>query len=305
MNLTKVIPNSISSKVARQALLGKKNSPTILFGLGVAGTIGSTVLACRATLKMDQVLDHMEDNLEIAKTMQDREYSEHDRQSDITLIYIQTAVKIGTLYLPAIGLGAASIGALTASHNILQKRNAALTAAYIAVDSAFKEYRERVVDKYGEEEDLKLRYEMEVAEVENEQGKKVKVLQAAPGAASMYAKFFDQYNPNWNKEAEYNLLFIRCQQNWANDMLKSRGHIFLNDVYDALGIERSSAGAVVGWIVSDKGDNYVDFGMYDDTTNSRDFINGREASILLDFNVDGIIYDKIDEYKRGEIGWQS
>ena len=182
----------------------------------------------------------------------------------------------------------------------------ALTAAYAAVDEAFKRYRERVVEKYGEEEDRNLRYESEEIEYIDEKGKTKKVLRASDeNEHSMYARFFDEYSPSWSKEPEYNYVFLRCQQNWANDMLRARGHLFLNEVYDMLGINRSRAGSVVGWLIGDEGDNQIDFGIFDPNNESaRDFVNGREGSILLDFNVDGVIYDKIREHGE-RLRWQS
>ena len=84
------------------------------------------------------------------------------------------------------------------------------------------------------------------------------------------------------------------QQTFFNDLLLSRGHLFLNEVYDQIGIDRTKAGQVVGWVVSKDGDNFVDFGLFDGSTQEkRMFVNGHENSVLLDFNVDGVIYDKI------------
>lgn len=301
----KLVPNAISKVISRQALISKKNAPQILFGAGVVGSVASTVLACRATLKLHEVLDEIENDVKIAKDLDDVRYSEQDRKKDLTLIYARSIGKMGRLYAPSILLGAASIGALTKSHNMLNERNVAVTAAYAAVDKAFREYRERVVEKYGEEQDQEFRYDTEEVTVINEKGKKSTVVRAGPNAHSMYARFFDPYSTSWSKEPEYNLIFLRCQQNWANDLLKARGHVFLNEVYDMLGLSRSNAGAVVGWVVSDEGDNYVDFGIFDpNNENAREFVNGREGSILLDFNVDGIIYDKIDD-NRERIAWQS
>lgn len=300
----KLIPSAISKTVARQLLISRKNSPSILFGAGVVGTVASTVMACRATLKLDQVLLDMSTDLEVAHDMDHSAYSESDRKKDITLIYARSMGKIGRLYAPSIMLGITSISALTKSHNMLNERNIALTAAYAAVDKAFSEYRERVVDKYGEEQDRDFRYETERVEVENGKGKTKTVTRVAPGEHSMYARFFDEYSTSWSKEGEYNLLFLRCQQNWANDLLKARGHLFLNEVYDMLGIGRSKAGAVVGWVISHDGDNFVDFGVFDHKDNARDFVNGREGSILLDFNVDGVIYDKIKDFGE-RLSWQS
>lgn len=309
----KLIPKAVSMKAARHLLVGKKNSPAILFGVGVAGVIGSTVLACRATLKLEEVLDKAQSDLEIANKLavavvegEDVEYSNSDKNRDTAVIYARGIISVGKLYAPAVILGVGSISALTASHNILTKRNIALTAAYTAVDRAFNEYRERVVEKYGEDQDRIFRYDTEKVEIVNENGKKVVVDRAGPGAASMYARFFDPLSTEWNKESEYNMVFLRCQQNYANDLLKARGHVFLNDVYDMLGLPRSSAGSVVGWVISYDHDNYIDFGIFQgDNAAARDFVNGRENSILLDFNVDGVIYDKIDEAKRGEVAWQS
>lgn len=302
----KLIPDAIARKIASQGLMASENSPKILFVGGVVGMVGSTVLACRATLKLHELVETAETDLQTAKSLEHREYSDHDRQKDVAIIYTRSVVRIGKLYAPAVLLGAASIGCLTKSHSILSERNLALTAAYAAVDKAFGEYRGRVVEKYGEEQDREFRYTSEEVEIIDDRGVQKTQLMPGPGAESMYARFFDQYSPNWSKEPEYNLLFLRCQQNYANDMLKARGHIFLNEVYDMLGLERSRAGAVVGWVVSRDGDNYIDFGVFNgDSRNARDFVNGREGSILLDFNVDGIIYDKIGESKGERLQWQN
>lgn len=303
----KFVPNAISRKFARQALLIQKDAPTLLFGTGVVGMVGSTVLACRATLKLEEVTLKAQSDLDTAKSLDHPNYSDGDRRKDIAVIYTRSVLKVGRLYGPAVLIGAASVGCLTKSHSMLNERNVALTAAYAAVDKAFEQYRSRVVDKYGEDEDRELRYPTEVVEVlDEETGKveQVKRIGADPDGWSMYARFFDEYSKSWSKEPEYNYLFLRCQQNYANDLLKARGHLFLNEVYDMLGLDRSKAGQVVGWVISNEGDNYVDFGLFDDRDNVRDFVNGREGSILLDFNVDGIIYDKITD--PGErIAWQS
>jgi hypothetical protein len=303
----KLVPEAISRTVARNSLLLQKSSPQVLFGVGVVGMVGTTVLACRATLKMDTVLDEAKDKLETAKTLEHPEYSEKDRGRDVSLIYFQTGVKVVKLYAPAVIVGGLSIAALTSSHRILTRRNAALTVAYSALDKGFREYRARVVDKYGEEEDQNFRYGTRQVQIEDEDGKKKVVTRVATDVdPSIYARFFDSYSPSWSKEPEYNMIFLKCQQNYANDLLRSRGHVFLNEVYDMLGLPRSKAGAVVGWLLSPNGetDNFVNFGVFDGRDGpARDFVNGIEGSILLDFNVDGVIYDKIDSIGE-ELSWQ-
>lgn len=303
----KFIPAKVSSAVGRQALKLDASSPKLLFVGGVVGMVGSTVLACRATLKLEEVVEETRLELDKAKSVREthaEKYSDSDLQKDTAIIFVRGGLAIGKLYGPAILLGSVSIAALTKSHNLLQERNAALAAAYAAVDKAFNQYRARVIEKHGPEEDDYLRYGSEEVEVTDEKGQVTTVTRVNSGEMpSMYARFFDQLSSSWSKEPEYNLVFLRCQQNYANDLLRSRGHIFLNEVYDMLGIERTKAGQVVGWIVSDDGDNYVDFGIWDGGTNSRDFVNGREGAILLDFNVDGIIYEKIEN--KEPVAWQS
>lgn len=301
----KLIPTVVNRKAALRVLQAKKNAPTLLFGAGVLGMVGSTVLACRATLKLQDHIEQTRSELETANSLEHREGADTERH--VAMAYTRNVIHVGRLYAPAVLLGAASIGCLSKSHSILSERNLALTAAYAAVDKAFGEYRGRVVEKYGADQDREFRYSTEEVDFVDENGKVKPRLMPGPGAESMYARFFDQYSPNWSKEPEYNLLFLRCQQNYANDMLKSRGHMFLNEVYDLLGLDRSRAGSVVGWVISHNGDNFIDFGVFNgESEGARDFVNGREGAILLDFNVDGVIYDKIDENKGGErLQWQS
>lgn len=296
------IPDAVGRHVARSALLAQKNSPGLLFGVGVVGMVGSTVLACRATLKMDSVLEDakftMNKAVVLAEDADRPEYTESDRRRDTSIIQVQTGVKIVRLYAPAIIVGGVSIALLVRSHNILNRRNIALTAAYGALEKGFSQYRSRVVEKYGEEEDRNFRYGTREVVVRDEvTGEEETVIRAGDEAGnSIYARFFDDGSPSWNPYPEYNLIFLQAQQNYANDMLRARGHLFLNEVYERLGIPHSKAGAVVGWVMSkdNNRDNYIDFGVFEGRTlMSRDFVNGHEGAILLDFNVDGVIYDKL------------
>jgi len=301
------LPNAITRVVARQALISQKNAPHLLFGVGVAGMIGSTVLACRATLKLNELVEEQKNDLAIAHSITDARYTPTDRRKDVTIIYTRSVSKVARLYAPSVLLGVASVGALTKSHSILHERNVALTAAYAAVDKAFRQYRERVKDKYGEEEDREFRFPHEDSEIRGQDTDQRFIIQVLSDAheESMYARFFDMENPNWNVGIEYNTLFLQCQQKYANDKLKARGHVFLNEVYDMLGMERTQPGAVVGWILNNRegGDNHISFGCLDENDQIRTDINGRNGSLLLDFNVDGVIWDKIDDEER--IPWQT
>jgi hypothetical protein len=303
-----LVPAAIGRTVARNALLVQKGSPGLLLGAGIVGMVGSTVLACRATLKMEALVGETKGKLLMARTLKHDDYSEADRSRDVSLIYFQSSVKVIRLYGPAIVVGGLSIAALTRSHNILTQRNAALTAAYAALDKGFREYRARVVERYGEEEDRHLRYGTREVAIEDPETQKRELVTRvdATGEPSIYAKWFDQHSNSWSKEPEYNFVFLQSMQNYANDLLHARGHVFLNDVYDMLGIERTKAGAVVGWVLTSDGssDNWINFGVFDDRERARDFVNGFEGAILLDFNVDGVIYDKIEHVHREALSWQ-
>lgn len=284
LNLLKYVPT-------RTVLQIQKSSPTLLFAGGVVGVVATAVLASRATMKMDFVLDQMDADKKRSKELLEtvpEKYNEKDHKQDLAVIYTRTSMEIVKLYAPAVIVGGLSIAALTGSHIILTRRNAALTAAYAALDKGFREYRKRVVDELGEDADRRFRYSNELPEPDKDGVPVRKVLTDQ----SIYARFFDETTPRWEREPEYNYLFLKCQQNWANDMLRARGHLFLNEVYDRLGFDRSKAGQAVGWVRDSGGDNYVDFGIFDgDNPRAIDFVNGREKSIMLDFNVDGVIYD--------------
>ena len=101
-------------------------------------------------------------------------------------------------------------------------------------------------------------------------------------------------NPHWESNNEYNLMFIKAQERYANDLLKAKKRVFLNEVYEMLGLPRTKAGQIVGWVYNPenpKGDNYIDFGLYSDNLSYSDYVNGFDQAILLDFNVDGNIWD--------------
>lgn len=296
MNL-KAAKEAITSKFGRQILKGRKHAPVVLFAAGVVGVVGATVLACRATLKMHDVLDEIQTDLEKARTLESPDYSDTDRQKDLALIYLKGSGRIFTMYAPALGLGVLSILALTGSHVMLTKRNAAAVAAYAAIDKGFREYRQRVMAELGEDKDREFRYGKGIKTIaeDTETGPVTKDVVIYGGdSPSIYARVFDDSCPDWQREPAYNRLFLKCQQNYVNDLLNARGHVLLNEVYDRLGFKRSREGCVVGWVKGD-GDGYIDFGIFTNLQShaTRDFVNGWNDQVLLDFNVDGIIYDKI------------
>jgi predicted dithiol-disulfide oxidoreductase (DUF899 family) len=326
MNL-KNIKNNITLITGRSGLLLRKHSPEILMTVGIVGVVTSAVMACKATLKAEDVIDKAKTNIDkihqakelIAQVEEDThgvtKYSEQDYKKDMALVYVQTGWGFVKLYGPAVTLGVASIACLLGAHGIMKKRNLALVAAYKAVEQSFADYRNRVKKELGSDADRHFKYGTDYKTVTEEkvdaegnvtyEEKTVEIVNT--NNISQYARYFDEETSSqWSPTPEYNMMFLKTQQAFANDLLHSRGHLFLNEVYDNLGLPRSKDGAVVGWVLGE-GDDYVDFGIYEtnvatyetahdtDTIGEkrRDFVNGYRNSILLDFNVSGVIYNLI------------
>jgi hypothetical protein len=290
--------------LGRTGLLLQKHSPEILMGLGIIGVVASTVMACKATLKVKEIIDEGDANLETMNEVlaTHDNYSEEDYQKDKILVYSARVGNLIKLYGPSILVGTGAVVCLLGSHGIMTKRNLALVGAYNLIDKSFTSYRKRVADEFGEDKEKMLRFglkEEQVTEIAvDDDGKKTKlkhsVIISDPNFNSDYARFFDEYSNQWSKSPNHNLYFLKCNQHYANDRLNSIGHIFLNEVYDMLGIPRSKEGAIVGWVQNAEGTNFVDFGIFDgENPRARAFVNGYEKSILLDFNITGIIYNLI------------
>lgn len=286
-----------------------KHSPEILVVSGVIGVVTAAVMACKATTKVEGIMAQTEEKLTAIHTCSANtdieEYTVEDARKDTAIVYVQTGFQLVKLYAPSVILGVLSITSILTAHHILRKRHVALAAAYSAVDKGFREYRSRVTERFGEAVEKELRYDIKAQKIQetvtDESGKEITIEKdvpiAHPNTTSEYARFFDESCECWEKDSEYNLYFLKARQQQANDMLMSRGYLFLNEVYDMLGIPKTKAGQIVGWIYDEKnpvGDNYVDFGIYDiNREKARDFVNGYERVILLDFNVDGNILDRI------------
>lgn len=307
MNKNEIVKKA-SSALGKVNIKLRKHSPELLIAAGVVGTVVSTVLACKATTKLSTILDESKGNIEtIHKCENDKEmeerYSQEDAKKDLAIVYIQTGVKIAKLYAPAVVLGTISIAGIVASNNILRKRNVALAAAYATVDKSFKEYRSRVVERFGDNVDKELRYNIKAKKIEEmikdpESGKEKKsktTVNVAAPTVDDYARFFDKTCRHYEENMNYNLMLLRSQQQLANDKLVADGFLFLSDVYDMLGITRTKMSQSVGWIYkpdgNSNGDNFVDFGVMVVKRETED--GGYEDAILMNFNVDGPILDLI------------
>lgn len=322
-----VIKDSISDAWNKASFTAQKHAPTILIVGGVIGAVTAGVMACVATTKVNDILDESKTQLDAIHDAQARlengealtcsdgsEYTPENVNKDTAIVYAHTAVKLVKLYGPSVALGAASLLMIGGSHHIMTKRNAALAAAYATIDTSFKNYRGNVIERFGEHVDKELRYGLKAKEIEtttvdeNGEVKTEKVTVYEPGDPtniSGYARYFEKYsrdseggvipNPNWQDTPEYNLMFLKRMERYANDILRSRKRLFLNEVYAMLGIPISKEGQIVGWVYDPSNpdiDNYVDFGLYNEGPQKySDFLYGNDEGILLDFNVDGNIWD--------------
>ena len=306
--------NKVSRSLHKAGFKFKKHSPEILAVTGVIGIVTSAIMACKATTKVNDIVDEAKETIDkihesVGKglhTSDGEEYTEEIAKKDLTITYVQTGLKFVKLYGPSVALGIASIGCMLGSNHILRKRNIALAAALTNVATSFKEYRGRLVDRFGKDLDRELRFGIKAKEIEetvtDEDGKETTVKKTVevvdPNTVhSMYSIVFCEGNTGWTRNAELNKVFLIQQQNWANDKLKMNGILTLNEVYDMVGAPRTAYGQIAGWVYTDDssiGDNFVDFGLFDvNNEKACDFINGREKSIILDFNCIGNILDYI------------
>lgn len=300
-SLRRFIPNSVSAKVGRAGLRVQHKSPEILFATGIVLGAATIVAACRATLKLEGVLEDMESDLENLRELEERgAYESREIRKLKAYVSVKGAMRVGKLYAPSAGLAAMAVASLTGSHHIMNRRNVAITAAYAAVEKSFGEYRARVREEFGEEKERDILHgarERTIVEDTDKGPKKVNV-KTFGTSLSPYSRVWDEVSSScWKNNAYYNRMFIMTQQGWANDLLQSRGHLFLNEVHDMLGLERTSAGQRVGWFVGN-GDSVVDFGILDRQHSDErvhEFMFGEEKSVLLDFNVDGDVYELLDK----------
>lgn len=291
----------------------QKHSPELLMITGVVGTIAGVITACRATVKASDVIEEHKKQIAVVhkcadagKTGNGEEYTPADTKKDTTIIYVQTGLKLVKLYAPSVILVGGSLAGMVCSNYILHKRLEGLAVAYAGLAQTFKAYRARVAEKYGVEEEQRLRHNIragaEITEMTGEldESGEEKIVTHTVNVADDddYTAFFDESSLCWEKgDPEYNLDFLNMEQTYLNKILRARAGkpVFLNEVRERLGLPKTQSGQVVGWTYEPNnpkhvGDNFIDFGLkdvmnlykagkYDESPFDRSF--------LLDFNVDG------------------
>ncbi len=291
MSIITKLQQAGSLKFGAATLLAKKYSPEILTGAGIVGVVATVVLASRATLKLEPIVDNIKHEIDVATD----DYADNPSglQRAKTKALVKGAGQITKLYGPTAIVGCTAVVSFIAANGILRKRVVALGAAYTVLEDQFGKYRDRVREELGEEREDDIYRSRVVVKEKDENGKTVSVKKLDVNGLSTYARCFDESNKHFKSIPEVNFFFLKAQQNFANDKLHAVGYVFLNDVYDALGIPRTKAGQVVGWKLGKDSDNFVDFGIFGAGGKANDFVNGLEEAIWLDFNVDGPILDAI------------
>lgn len=308
---------SLSRTVATIGFKVHKHSPEILIDVGIVGFVGTVVLACKATTKAERILDEHKQDMDVVKETREsykdapQVYSEKNYEMDVATVYLKTMTKFVKLYWSAATLGFISVACILKAHGLMSERNLALLAAYKSSEEAFLNYRNRVAAEICEKREDDIMHGVHKIEVEetddNGKTKKKKVEAVDPELVKNDPSriLFDEQNPNWRDDPEANKTFLLSVENWANTVLKSRGHLFLNELRYELGLDPIPEGQLLGWIYSKNrivgdGDNCVDLGIYqhvgdptDEGMVKRQFFYGNNPSVMLYLNYDGIIWDKI------------
>lgn len=301
----KINTKTLRKSFKKAQLTVRKHSPEILMVAGVIGTVAGAVMACKETLELEDVLDECkQEKMELEEQYAIcEEYSEDALKKDQVKLTIKQVAKIVKLYAPSVIMEATSIGVIFASNDIMRKRNASMAAAYATLNSMYKRYRQNVIESYGEEVDKDMRFGVKhekVTEID-EDGNKVKIdarivdLDNTALAISDYSRFFQMGCKGFDASSgRYNLLYLKGIQAMFNNKLIADGYVMLNDVYRELGFDTIPEGWSIGWVYDEAnpiGDNYIDFGLYEARNKNQRAVNDWEPVILMDFNVDGNLYE--------------
>lgn len=283
-----------------------KHAPTILSVTASAGVIATGYLAWKAGTRFEDVegrdWDRRKECLRNADTIPDEDVPKIERKNRILFI-LDTVRTVA----PAAIVGAATITMIYFSNSISKKRLAAMGAAYATLQSAFDGYKRTMVEALGKESVDKIikpklpnvgKSAEEILSSDNKSDA-ANVSDAVVNslkALSPYARIIaEESSTCWDPNEDYTSQNLAAVQLWANRRLERKGHLFLNEVFDQLGLSRTREGAVVGWLKNGEGDNYVSFGDFDASVYRvpSDDYTRVDSNFIVDFNVDGVIWDRI------------
>ena len=298
------LANLVGPRVGNLALRAKFYAPEAYLAAGVVAGVGAAIMLAKAHKKSEAeldeaVLEYRDGQDQIADFEEDSgvELNAGQKFEIMALSYRMYATTLLRLYGPGVLMGVSAVGFVLASHGVLKGRQRALMATAAILQQSFTEYRKRVQEEVGSETEERLYYGAEERSVTrlvtDEDGKarkrkgKENHIPEKPDPM-MYSRLFDETNREWKQDPKLRVYWLEMTQQHMNDYLRMRGHVLLNDVYDALGFSRTSYGALVGWSNQAYGDEFIDFGLTAD-------INQRpeDGRYLLDFNVHGEIFHLI------------
>ena len=310
----KALTSNASRNTAKMIFQLKKHAPTIAVFGGVLGTAAAGIWAVEKSVdEAPEVLQEVAATIEGVK-------KQDLGPAALTKAYALGTWKVVKLYSGPILVEFGSVAGILWGYRVINGRFVAMTATAAALERAnkmekenFGRYREALEKKFGENFEDGLEYDLDIPlncdkryiEYKDEETGEIKKepaqMEFTTGLGdviSPYAVIFDETASEWSNDPEYNKYTLRRIQQTCDDLLKARGYLFLNEVYNELGLPATRAGQMVGWLMDGRDKTcgpIVDFGIYDVqyVPNRSEFINNLEPSILLDFNVDGVIWDKL------------
>ena len=319
MGLVSNILTTATNKLGRTGLRIQKYSPEILLVSGIAMTITGVVKACMDThahcddilneykeniSRADDTLKLVEENKKAENPVPMQEYTVVDMKKDKRKFKLATGIKFVKTYALDAALIVGGIVCMTGSYKVVKGRFKGAAALAASTGAELYTIKKRIIDQLGYEEGQRVIYGAQVIDADvtekTESGEEVIVTKPLNVISdekaeemSQYAVWFDEHAGGWAESPTHNLAFLRMTQDHFTDILNARGHVFLNEVFDRLGLPRTNMGAVCGW-VKGMGDDMVDFGIYNaHRKDAAEFLAGYSNVVLLDFNCDGVIWDKI------------
>ena len=294
---------------AKAAMSAEKHSPELLVGAGLIMGVAAGVSACKATLKAEEVLDEIKEDIETVKEAAERapeeKYSKADKARDLTVAYSKGAGKLCRLYWKPLLLGGLSIASILSGHNILRRRHLALVCAYGTLEKSYEKLYKRVASEFSEDAANRFSNGLKPADDPRvEKGKKgaknAKISLLDPDKVlGPYTYIFGPDNPQWTGNLDYDIMFLQGHQRFANDCLTTRGYLTLSSLFQEMhNYEWMDKGSfVTGWVLPEHYyqntcEPYINFNISRVFKDYQDG-NGPVEVLMLNFNCDGYIWDKI------------
>lgn len=213
-------------KTAQTAVV--KHGPEILTGIGISGFIVSIGLAIAATPKAVKSIEKKKKELKVDK-----------------LKHIDTVKATCKHYIPTVAVAGASAACLIGASSVSAKRNAALIAACKLTETAFTEYKEKVVETIGEKKEKNVKEALVTSRIENKPVVDSEVIQTGIGNTLCYDVPSDRY---FRSDIES----LKKSVNELNRRMINETYISLNEYYSEIGLHSTDAGDILGWN-TDKG----------------------------------------------------